>query len=67
MGQVHRFRDAAAISLAGKGETRYLTVKEARKLARALYAIARSIEREPFSASPPLTRTFVDRAIHEEG
>lgn len=46
--QVHRFHDAAAISLPGKGETVYLSAKEARKLARALYVVARSIESVSF-------------------
>lgn len=56
--QVHRFRNTAAIALQGKGETRYMTAREARKLARALNAIARSISREEFSASAGLTVGF---------
>lgn len=56
--QVHRFRDRVGLALEGKGETRYLTPKEARKAARALNAAARSIEREPFHKSPNLTVRF---------
>ena len=45
--QVHRFRDTVAGYL-GTGETIYLTPKEARALAKALNACARSIEKESF-------------------
>lgn len=56
--QIHRFRDAAAISLAGKGETRYMSPEQARIAGRALIAVADSIERESFAESPPLTVRF---------
>lgn len=48
---VHRFGDKAAVSLPGKGETVYLTPKEARALARALQACARDIGAARFTAS----------------
>lgn len=49
---VYRFVDRVAISLPGTGETIYLTAAEARKLARALNAGARSVKEEPqFSTS----------------
>ena len=52
--QVHRFRDCAGL-WAGTGETVYLTPSEARRAAKALLAVARSIDREPFSESKGLT------------
>jgi hypothetical protein len=56
---VHRFGDRVAVSLPGKGETVYLTVKEARKLARALNGGARDIDKEPrFSQSGFVTVSF---------
>ena len=49
---VHRFGDLVALALPGKGETVYLNPAEARKLARALNAGARSVKTEPrFSQS----------------
>ena len=54
--QIHRFGDAAGIST-GAGETVYLDRSEARRMAKALNAVARSIDRERFSESPPLTKT----------
>lgn len=56
--QVHRFHNAAGVSLAGKGETRYLSAADAEKVGEALLAIARSIRSEPFSESPNLTVRF---------
>lgn len=56
--QVHRFQDAAAISLKGEGETRYLTAAEAEKIGNALLDIARSIRREQFADSPNLSVPF---------
>lgn len=56
--QVHRFQDAAAISLLGEGETRYLTAAEAEKIGNALLDIARSIRREQFADSPNLSVPF---------
>lgn len=47
IAQVHRFRDRVAAYL-GAGPTTYLTAKEARAFARALYRAARSCERESF-------------------
>jgi hypothetical protein len=54
MAQVHRFRDKVAVYVGG-GETVYLSPKNARKLARALNAAARSCDREPFAQSSGLT------------
>lgn len=54
MAQVHRFGDKAAIYV-GSGETRYMTAKQARAMARALFKVARSIERERFADSSGLT------------
>lgn len=48
--QIHRFGDAVAVSV-GKGETCYMTAKEARKIARALSKAARSCDTETFQAS----------------
>ena len=45
---VHRFHDKAALSLPGNGETVYFDAQQARKLARALYQAARSIETVSF-------------------
>lgn len=50
MAQVHRFRDKVAVYV-GKGETVYLSPKNARKLARALNVAARSVDRESFAES----------------
>jgi len=47
---VHRFRDRAAVHV-GTGETAYLTPKQARALARALYKIARDIDNRAFTES----------------
>lgn len=46
--QIHRFRTRAAISA---GTTLYVSAADARRLARQLYKIARSIENEPFHKS----------------
>lgn len=62
--QVHRFRDKAGAYL-GDGATCYLTAKEARRMAKALNAVARSIEREEFSASAGLTATGTTVYGHE--
>jgi hypothetical protein len=56
--QAHRFQNAAALSLAGGGETRYLTAETAEELGEALIRIAKSIRKEQFSASPDLTFRF---------
>jgi hypothetical protein len=47
MAQVHRFRDKVAVYVGG-GETVYLKPVNARKLARALNAAARSCDKESF-------------------
>jgi hypothetical protein len=47
MAQVHRFRDKVAVYVGG-GETVYLKPANARKLARALNAAARSCDKESF-------------------
>lgn len=52
--QTHRFGDMAAVS-AGQGETIYLTEKEARRMAKALTAVAKSIKAQRFVDSPSLT------------
>ena len=57
MAQVHRFRDRVAV-YAGKGETVYLSPKNARKMARALNAAARSCDKESFADSASLTVTI---------
>ena len=54
MAQVHRFRNKVAVH-AGKGETVYLSPKNARKMARALHAAARSCDKESFADSAGLT------------
>ena len=61
---VHRFGDKAAVSLPGKGETVYLTPKEARKLARALNSCARSIGAVSFRDSDFGTVTIDVSAPH---
>lgn len=66
MGQIHRFHGFAAVSLRGKGETRYLTATEARKMARALNAVAKSITVEPFGKSSGLTVEFDDKSLQEQ-
>ena len=50
MAQVHRFRDTVAVYVGG-GETVYMSAKNARKLARALNAAARSCDQETFAES----------------
>jgi hypothetical protein len=57
MAQVHRFRDKVAVYV-GKGETVYMSPKNARRLAGALNAAARSCDREPFAQSADLTVTI---------
>ena len=47
MAQVHRFRDKVAVYV-GSGKTVYLSPGNARKLARALNAAARSCDKGPF-------------------
>lgn len=54
--QTHRFGDCVAVST-GTGETVYLPLKEARAMARAINAAARSIAAERFADSSGLTRT----------
>jgi len=54
MANIHRFRETVALDV-GKGETVYFSAKDARKIARALNAAARSCDREPFSESSGLT------------
>lgn len=49
--QLHRFGEHVALSLPGKGETVYLTAKDAAKLARALNACSRDVKSVRFSAS----------------
>jgi hypothetical protein len=48
--QIHRFRDFVALHIAGS-PTEYLTPKEARKIAKAMNAAARDIERVAFTSS----------------
>lgn len=47
MASVHRFHDKVAVYV-GNGGTTYLTAKQARKLARALAACAKSVVDEKF-------------------
>lgn len=56
---VNRFRDAVAIYV-GTGETAYLTPKQARKLARALYKLARDVETTRFDSAESLPGTTID-------
>lgn len=48
---VHRFHASAAVALPGKGETCYMTEREARELARALIECARDIKARRFTES----------------
>ena len=49
---VHRHCDNVAVAFLGvKGQTVYMSAKEARSLARALHACARSVETVTFSQS----------------
>lgn len=48
--QIHRFHNKVA-GYVGTGETVYLTPKEARKIAKALNACARSCDKESFQES----------------
>lgn len=59
--QVHRFYDRVAVYV-GRGETVYLTPVEARKMAKALNAHAKSVETEEFRSAS--VRTF---EMHVEG
>ncbi|HFH4279289.1 TPA: hypothetical protein ACGJ4S_000993 [Pseudomonas aeruginosa] len=52
--QIHRFGDRVAVSLPGKGETVYLSEKEARALARVLVDCAR----KPKNANGSTARYF---------
>ncbi|SCX31099.1 hypothetical protein DSM25558_5119 [Agrobacterium sp. DSM 25558] len=57
--QVHRFRENVAVYLGRESEsTKYLTAKQARKLARELVKAAQSIEREEFTKSTFKTVEF---------
>jgi len=67
-GQVHRFGNSVATHLPGMAQTIYMSAKEARKLARALNAAARSVDHEPFTASDctaqiPFARTDIHREL----
>lgn len=48
---IHRFRDAVALSLPGDGETIYLTAEEAARLSDVLSVYARDVEQRGFVAS----------------
>lgn len=58
-GQIHRFRERIALYV-GKGpeHTKYLTPKQARKIARELIRCAQSVEREEFTESTFRTVEF---------
>ena len=45
--KIHRFRDYVSITL-GRGETVYLTAREARQLSRAINKAVKSCETESF-------------------
>jgi hypothetical protein len=63
IAQVHRFRDKVAVYV-GHGETTYLDLKTARKLARAINAAARDIAQQPrFSESKCGTVTIEAEVI----
>lgn len=66
MATVYRFRNAAAVALSGKGETRYLSAPAARGMARALLKIARSIESESFTDSACGTWQVPDHCAHAD-
>lgn len=55
--QVHRFGDNVAMYL-GDGSTVYLKPRDARKIAAAIYKVARSCERERFVDSSGNTHQF---------
>lgn len=52
---IHRFRDCAGLSVLRAAGTVYLDAAAARELAAALLRVARSVERESFVDSPPLS------------
>ena len=54
---VHRFRDYVAVHV-GTGETVYMTPKQVRSLARALYAAARDADEVEFGQSRLVTKTI---------
>ena len=54
MAQVHRLHEKVAFYTV-TGETVYMTVKEARAFAGAIFKAARSIERETYAQSTGLT------------
>lgn len=58
--QIHRFGPRVAISLPGKGETIYLTEKEARAIARALNACARDVKAEPRASQSAFETVSID-------
>jgi hypothetical protein len=64
MATAYRFCDRVAVHLNGKGETRYLTAKDARALARQINRCARSIKSETVSNSTSGTVTVPDYAVH---
>lgn len=47
---LHRFRDCAALAILNSDGTVYLDAKGARQLARDMARLARSLEREKFTA-----------------
>lgn len=63
MASVHRFHEFVGLSIGGAPATRYLDAKNARRLAAALYRVARSIEREPFTSSHVGTMTADDWSL----
>lgn len=42
--QIHRFRDSVAICLPGMKETLYLDAKTAKKIAKAINSVTRSVQ-----------------------
>lgn len=60
--QVHRYRDSVAVYL-GKGQTVYLTPKEARQFARAINKTAKSCQSETFAQSTCGTTEFAFEGI----
>ena len=57
--QLHRFRDQVAIHL-GDGQTQYLTVKQARAIARQLNKCSKDIDNNSFQQSTFKTFTILD-------
>lgn len=56
--QIHRFRESVAICLPGMKETLYVDAKTAKKIAKAINSVARSVETVSFADSVNTTHTI---------